>query len=124
MCDAVFGTLMNIHGKSKDGKAARYDLQAMGVRPELWVQKKEGKGKDLSKGKEKETDEEGSKKRGAKSKEKRKSSTNASKKKDGEKQPVEKEYLPPACYTLSRKRNGSFVHVCTALRSLQATART
>ena len=26
VCDAVVGTLMNIHGKSKDGKAARYDL--------------------------------------------------------------------------------------------------
>ena len=33
--DAVVGTLMNIHDKSKDGKAARFDLQAMGVRLDL-----------------------------------------------------------------------------------------
>ncbi|XP_021728353.1 uncharacterized protein LOC110695429, partial [Chenopodium quinoa] len=43
VCDAVVGTIMGIHGKTKDGKSARLDLEAWGVRPELWVQPKEGK---------------------------------------------------------------------------------
>ena len=96
MCDALLGTLMNIPGKTKDGKGARLDLQEMGIRPELWPQEKVRKGKEP-----RIEDESVSKKGKEKSKGKGKAK-DASKKKVKGKGKDEKNYLPPACYTLSR----------------------
>lgn len=35
VCESVIGTLLNLHGKTKDGLAARHDLMEIGVRAEL-----------------------------------------------------------------------------------------
>ncbi|KAL4273495.1 hypothetical protein GQ457_13G017720 [Hibiscus cannabinus] len=35
VCDNVLGTLLNIEGKTKDNINARFDLECMGIRPEL-----------------------------------------------------------------------------------------
>ena len=35
VCDSLVGTLLNINGKTKDGKNAREDLKEMGIRNEL-----------------------------------------------------------------------------------------
>ena len=40
MCETIFGTLLNIKGKSKDGKNSRDDLQKMGLRKSLWPEVK------------------------------------------------------------------------------------
>src|SRR6185437_15608586 len=82
VCDALLGTLMNIPGKTKDGKGARLDLKEMGIRPELWPQEK------VRKGKEPRIEDENVSKKG--------------KEKSKGKGRDEKNYLPPACYTLSR----------------------
>lgn len=37
VCDNVFGTIMNIERKSKDGKKARMDLIELGIRKELHI---------------------------------------------------------------------------------------
>ncbi|XP_021730420.1 uncharacterized protein LOC110697345 [Chenopodium quinoa] len=90
VCDVVVGTIMGIHGKTKNGKSARLDLEAWGVRPELWVQPKEGKTMVM----EKVREDGGNKRKG----ERKGKGIGVSKKKD------EKVYLPSACYTLSKDK--------------------
>jgi len=36
VCNSIFGTLLNMSGKTKDGLKARRDMQQEGVRPTLW----------------------------------------------------------------------------------------
>ncbi|KAE8669016.1 hypothetical protein F3Y22_tig00112261pilonHSYRG00088 [Hibiscus syriacus] len=38
VCESVYGTLLNLPGKKKDGLRARQDLEAMGIKPELHTQ--------------------------------------------------------------------------------------
>ncbi|KAE8672344.1 hypothetical protein F3Y22_tig00111843pilonHSYRG00019 [Hibiscus syriacus] len=38
VCESVYGTLLNLPGKTKDGLRARQDLEAMGIKPELQTQ--------------------------------------------------------------------------------------
>ena len=38
VCESIFGTLLDIKGKSKDGKNSRDDLQQLGIRRSLWPQ--------------------------------------------------------------------------------------
>ena len=107
VCDAIVGTLFNIPFKTKDGKAVREYLERVGLRPELWPQVKESKkrkkgkksqvGGDESKGKGKE-----------KVTGKRKKKSSSEKKNKGVNEKSEdvdkkKNYLPPACYTLSKE---------------------
>ena len=40
VCESIFGTLLDIKGKSKDGKKSRDDLQKMGLRKSLWPEVK------------------------------------------------------------------------------------
>ena len=35
VCESIFGTLLNIKGKSKDGKNSHDDLQQLGIRRSL-----------------------------------------------------------------------------------------
>ncbi|XP_021746079.1 uncharacterized protein LOC110711949 [Chenopodium quinoa] len=105
VCDAVVGTIMGIHGKTKDEKSARLDLEAWGVRPELWVQPKEGKAKVM----EKVREDGGNKRKG----ERKGKGISVSKKKD------EKMYLPPACYTLSKEEKRKF---CACLYDIKVAS--
>ena len=36
VCESIFGTLLDIKGKSKYGKKSRDDLKKMGLRKSLW----------------------------------------------------------------------------------------
>lgn len=38
VCESIFGTLLDIKGKSKDGKKYCDDLQHLGIRRSLWPQ--------------------------------------------------------------------------------------
>ncbi|KAE8663032.1 hypothetical protein F3Y22_tig00113123pilonHSYRG00118 [Hibiscus syriacus] len=40
MCESVYGTLLNLPAKTKDGLRARQDLEAMGIKPELQTQQR------------------------------------------------------------------------------------
>ena len=40
VCESIFGTLLDIKDKSKDGKNYRHDLQQLGIRRSLWPQQK------------------------------------------------------------------------------------
>jgi len=40
VCESVYGTLLNLPGKTKDGLKAREDLEVMGIKPELRPQPK------------------------------------------------------------------------------------
>ena len=40
VCESIFGTLMYITDKSKDGKNSHDDLQQLGIRRSLWPQQK------------------------------------------------------------------------------------
>ena len=46
VCESIFGTLLDIKEKSKDGEITRDDLQQLGIRKSLWPQQK-GKKKFL-----------------------------------------------------------------------------
>ncbi|XP_021751225.1 uncharacterized protein LOC110716882 [Chenopodium quinoa] len=100
VCDAVVGTIMGIHGKTKDGKSTRLDLEAWGVRPELWVQPKIGKAKVM----ENVSEDSGKRHKG----ERKGKGTSVSKKKDDGKGKNEKVYLPHACYILSKEEKRKF----------------
>ncbi|KAL5568473.1 hypothetical protein UlMin_025048 [Ulmus minor] len=43
VCESLIGTLLNIHGKTKDGENARLDMVAMGIRESLKPVSEEGK---------------------------------------------------------------------------------
>ncbi|XP_021714663.1 uncharacterized protein LOC110682635 [Chenopodium quinoa] len=108
VCDAVVGTIMGIHGKTKDGKSARLDLEAWGVRPELWVQPKVVKAKVM----ENENEYGGKRRTG----ERKGKGTSVSNNKDAGKGKNEKVYLPPACYTLSKEEKRKF---CACLYNIK-----
>jgi len=38
VCESIFGTHLDIKGKSKDGKNSHDDLQCLGIRRSLWPQ--------------------------------------------------------------------------------------
>ena len=40
VCESIFGTLLDIKDKSKDGKISHDDLQQMGISKSLWPQQK------------------------------------------------------------------------------------
>ena len=40
VCESIFGTLLDIKDKSKDGKNSRDDLQQLGIRNSLWPEQK------------------------------------------------------------------------------------
>jgi len=40
VCESIFGTLLDIKDKSKDGKNSHDDLQQLGIRKSLWPQEK------------------------------------------------------------------------------------
>ncbi|XP_057246882.1 uncharacterized protein LOC125499535 [Beta vulgaris subsp. vulgaris] len=86
VCEAILATLMNIPGKTKDVKASRLYLEKQGLRPELWAQKRDGRKKKIV---EERVDDE----------------THKSKNKVED---SEKNYLPPACYTISRAEKRIF----------------
>jgi hypothetical protein len=69
ICESLFGLLLNIKGKTKDGINARKDMVEMGIRPEL-APRVEGN----------------------------------------------KTYLPPACYTLSRKEKLSLLECLSSIK--------
>ena len=41
ICESPVGTVMNTKGKGKDLENAKVDLDVMGIRPELYIQKVE-----------------------------------------------------------------------------------
>ncbi|XP_056698036.1 uncharacterized protein [Spinacia oleracea] len=95
VCEAILGTLMNIPKVTKDSKGVRLYLESKGLRPELWLQVKDTKErKEMEKG--------NSSKKG---KGKGKCKTKVKEKKD---ESVEKNYLPPACYTMSKAEKRAF----------------
>ncbi|XP_010693722.1 uncharacterized protein LOC104906639 [Beta vulgaris subsp. vulgaris] len=107
ICEAILGTLMNISGKTTDSKGVRLYLESQGLRPELWAQKRNtkkrkttekgsDKGKRNGKVKEKEKEEEEGLFKGIQGKGKEKVNDE------------DKNYLPPACYTLSRAEKRLF----------------
>ena len=85
VCDAILGTLMKISGKTKNVKAVRDYFECKGLRQELWPQvmvSKKRNGAEELRGNDKD--------------------------KGSKKMSNVKNYLPPACYTLSKVEKRAF----------------
>jgi hypothetical protein len=42
VCESLLGTLLNIDGKTRDHGHAQADLKKIGIKPELWLDKRNG----------------------------------------------------------------------------------